>query len=115
MCYLIFLLLCIIFSIPICPRSASEIEAKTGHHSSPVPETKCKDLDPIAGLEKCFDPPCSERNSSQTCEGVVGCYWCKNDDIALKKPYCASSEACFRGREGILLHAKENEVNIRPA
>ena len=117
MCYIILLLFCIIFSIPICPRLAPEIEAKTGHHSSSVPKMKCKDLDPNPGLDKCFDPRCSERNSSQTCEGVVGCYWCKNDkdDVPLKKPYCASSEVCFRGREGILLHAKENKANIRPS
>jgi hypothetical protein len=107
----------IIFSVPICPPSVLEVETKSDHHSSPVPKKKCKDLDPMSGLEKCFDPRCSERNISQTCEGVVGCYWCKNDkdDVPLKQPYCASSEVCFRGREGILLYAKENMANIRPS
>ena len=104
------------FRIPICPPSPSETEAKTDHHSSPVPKMKCKDSVPTPGLQKCFDPRCSERNSSQTCEGVVGCYWCKNDkdDLPLKQPYCASSELCFRGREGILFDPKETLASIRP-
>lgn len=98
-----FNLLCIIFSIPICPPSAPE--KKTDRHSSPVTKIKCKDLNPTPGLEKCFDPHCRKRNSSQTCVGIVGCFWCKNDkdDVPLKQPYCASSEMCFRGKEGILL------------
>ncbi|XP_078343118.1 VWFA and cache domain-containing protein 1-like [Oculina patagonica] len=85
-------------SLPICPPSAPEVQPPS-NHSSPVPKKKCSD--PLSKLEKCFDPRCSERNSSQTCEGIVGCYWCRNDkdDVPLKEPYCASSEVCFRGRE----------------
>ncbi|KAL9960898.1 hypothetical protein ACROYT_G034406 [Oculina patagonica] len=85
-------------SLPICPPSAPKVKPPS-ENLSPVPKRKCND--PLSGLEKCFDPHCSERNSSQTCEGIAGCYWCKNnkDDVPLKEPYCASSEVCFRGRE----------------
>lgn len=97
-CRLTFLL-SFLLSDPICPPSAPETQP-TSNQNTPVPKKMCKD--PTSGLEKCFDPRCSERNSSQSCEGVVGCYWCKNDkaDVPLKQPYCASSEVCYRGREG---------------
>ena len=97
-CVLTFLL-SFLLSDPICPPSAPETQP-TSNQNTPVPKKMCKD--PTSGLEKCFDPRCSERNSSQSCEGVVGCYWCRNDkaDVPLKQPYCASSEVCYRGREG---------------
>ena len=59
----------------------------------------CKD--PV--LEDCLVPQCSEKNSSETCEGIIGCYWCENnkDDIPLEKAYCASADVCFKGKEGI--------------
>ena len=52
-----------------------------------------------------LDPRCSERNSSRTCEGIVSCYWCvyNKDSVPLKKPYCATAEACFRGKEGLTI------------
>ena len=98
-CELTFLFCLILLSDPICPPSVPEI-LPASNQNSPGPKMICKD--PLSDLEKCFDPRCSERNSSQTCEGVVGCYWCKNDkdDVPLKQPYCASSEVCYRGREG---------------
>ena len=93
------LVFCVIFSLPICPPSAPEVKA-TSNHSPQVSKEKC--TDPVPALEKCFDPRCGERNSSESCEGIVGCYWCKNDkdNVPLKEPYCGSSEECFRGREG---------------
>ena len=91
----IFISLSIIYSLPICPPSVP------GDSIPAVPKKKCE----APGLQNCFDPRCSEKNGSQTCEGIVGCYWCKNDkdDVPLKEPYCASSKVCFRGREGTII------------
>ena len=87
-------------SLPICAPSAEEVlSAACGAPSHIVQLNSCKD--PV--LEDCLVPQCSEKNSSETCEGIIGCYWCENnkDDIPLKKAYCASADVCFKGKEGI--------------
>lgn len=85
-------------SLPICPPPAPEMNQQSDP-SPPVPRKKCDH--PGSALEKCFNPHCSTKNSSQTCDGIVSCYWCvyNKNNVPLKKPYCASSEVCFRGRE----------------
>ena len=67
-----------------------------------------------ACLQKCFDSRCPERNSSKLCDGVVECYWClKNkDNVLLEKPYCASSERCFRGKESPITGKFNGVVSI---
>ncbi|XP_022802239.1 VWFA and cache domain-containing protein 1-like [Stylophora pistillata] len=82
-------------SLPICPPSLPSAEPT----SDPTPSFSC---DSGSGLEKCFIPHCGKRNTSQECDGVVGCYWCEHDkdDILLNKPYCAGADVCFRGKEG---------------
>ena len=84
--YSLFFVVC---SLPICPTFAP-----SGQPVQPPPS-------PNICLDKCFDPRCAERNSSQWCDGIVSCYWCQKnkDSIPLNKPYCASSERCFRGIE----------------
>ena len=84
-----------ISSLPICPPPLPSAKPM----SDSTPSFPCTSG---SGLEKCFIPHCGERNTSQECEGVVGCYWCKHDkdDIPLIKPYCAAAEVCFRGKEG---------------
>ena len=79
------------YSVPLCPP-VSSAPGKQGH-PQPASNTEC--------LEKCFDPHCPVRNSLKLCDGVADCYWCvKNkDNLPLQKPYCASSERCFRGKE----------------
>lgn len=54
-------------------------------------------------MEDCFVFKCSEKNSLEMCEGIIGCYWCENnkDDILLEKVYCVSVDVCFKGKEGI--------------
>ena len=54
-----------------------------------------------ACLKKCLDPRCDEKNSLQLCDGIASCYWCEKnkDSILLDKPYCASADRCFRGKE----------------
>ena len=88
-----------VFSLPICPPPAPLLQLP---NIPTPPDSGKKCHDPKASLEKCFDPRCSERNSSQTCEGIVSCYWCvyNKDSVPLKKPYCATAEGCFRGKEG---------------
>ena len=56
----------------------------------------------VKGLQKCFDPKCKERLDSDSCDGVVGCYWCVRDkyDASLEKKYCADINKCYGGREG---------------
>lgn len=85
-------------SLPICAPSAEEVlSAACGAPSHIVQIHSCND--PV--LEDCFVPRCTEKNTSETCEGIIGCFWCENnkDDIPLEKPYCASAEVCFKGRE----------------
>ena len=67
---------------------------------SPVRGNECDNQ--RSCLAKCFDPHCSAKNSSVTCEGIVSCHWCQydKDDVPLKKRYCANSCVCFRGKEG---------------
>ena len=67
---------------------------------SPVRGNECDNQ--RSCLAKCFDPHCSAKNSSVTCEGIVSCRWCQydKDDVPLKKRYCANSCVCFRGKEG---------------
>ena len=76
-------------SLPICPPIVPTVQPD----DSSAMEKAC--------LKKCFDPRCDERNSSQLCEGIVSCYWCKNNKVSipLRKAYCASDERCFRGKE----------------
>ena len=92
-----------VFSLPICPPPAPLLQLP---NIPTPPDSGKKCHDPKASLEKCFDPRCSERNSSQTCEGIVSCYWCvyNKDSVPLKKPYCATAEGCFRGKEGLTIH-----------
>ena len=91
-----------VFSLPICPPPAPLLQLP---NIPTPPDSGKKCHDPKASLEKCFDPRCSERNSSQTCEGIVSCYWCvyNKDSVPLKKSYCATAEACFRGKEGLTI------------
>ena len=78
-------------SVPLCPP-VFPATAESGY-PKPANNTAC--------LQKCFDSRCPERNSSRLCDAVVDCYWClKNkDNLPLEKPYCASSDRCFRGKE----------------
>ena len=54
------------------------------------------------GLEKCFDPECDKKLGSDSCDGVVGCYWCvrDKDNKPLSEQYCADINSCYGGREG---------------
>ncbi|XP_068714502.1 VWFA and cache domain-containing protein 1-like [Montipora foliosa] len=75
-------------SVPLCPPiSSAHIQP-----NSSQPDKEC--------LEKCFDARCPDRNSSKFCDGEVHCYWCLKDEnnLPLHKPYCASSDSCFRGK-----------------
>ena len=40
-----------------------------------VPSEQVKDPS-IKGLQKCFDPQCDKKLNSDSCDGIVGCYWC---------------------------------------
>ena len=64
------------------------------------------------GLDKCFDPECSKKFNSDTCDGVVGCYWCVKDrsGAPLEEEYCADINACYGGKEG-----KVEKQPCRPA
>ena len=57
---------------------------------------------PLRGLQKCFDPKCKQKVNSDSCEGVVGCYWCVRDkyDAPLRNNYCADINSCYGGKEG---------------
>ena len=100
-----------VFSLPICPPPAPLLQLP---NIPTPPDSGKKWHDPKASLEKCFDPRCSERNSSQTCEGIVSCYWCvyNKDSVPLKKSYCATAEACFRGKEGLTIHCLSINVLV---
>lgn len=78
-------------SLPICPALGPK-QADFDSFST-LKSEKC--------LEKCFDPHCGEKDEQRTCDGLVSCYWCKKDKdgISLSKPYCGTSEKCFRGTE----------------
>ncbi|XP_068714501.1 VWFA and cache domain-containing protein 1-like [Montipora foliosa] len=93
-------------SVPLCPPiSRGHIQP----HSSQLPDkTEC--------LEKCFDARCPDRRSSKLCDGTAHCYWClKNkDDLLLDKPYCASSERCFRGKESATVKIHGDEAKCNP-
>ena len=56
----------------------------------------------VKGLKKCFDPQCDKKKDSDSCDGVVGCYWCVRDkhDSPLDKKYCADINSCYGGKEG---------------
>ena len=86
-------------SLPICPKI--------------VPTGQPDDFKPMKKtcLKKCFDPRCEERNSLQSCDGIVSCYWCRKSEygIPLDKAYCASSERCFRGKEST---AKQSDGKV---
>jgi len=69
--------------------------------ASVVPSEQVNDPS-VSGLKKCFDPKCSEKKDSGSCDGVVGCYWCVRDknDAPLSNKYCADVNACYGGKEG---------------
>ena len=80
---------CYCCSVPLCPPiSPAHIQPNSWQ-----PDKEC--------LEKCFDARCPDRNSSKFCDDEVHCYWCLKDEnnLLLHKPYCASSDSCFRGTE----------------
>ena len=56
----------------------------------------------VAGLKKCFDPQCDKKKDSDSCDGVVGCYWCVRDkhDAPLANKYCADINSCYGAKEG---------------
>ena len=56
----------------------------------------------VKGLKKCFDPQCHKKKDSDSCDGVVGCYWCVRDknDAPLVNKYCADINSCYGGKEG---------------
>ena len=57
---------------------------------------------PIKVLQRCFDPQCDTKLDSDSCNGVVGCYWCIRDryDAPLDNHYCADINSCYGGKEG---------------
>ena len=95
------------FSLPICPA----LGPKQADFDSffTLKSKKC--------LEKCFDPHCGEKDEQRTCDGLVSCYWCKKDKdgIPLSKPYCGTSEKCFRGTENPAYRGKKifNAIHCR--
>ena len=56
----------------------------------------------VRGLKKCFDPQCDNKLDSNSCNRVMGCYWCVRDyyDAPLDKKYCADIDSCYGGKEG---------------
>ena len=95
------------FSLPICPALGPK-QADFDSFST-LKSEKC--------LEKCFDPHCGEKDEQRTCDGLVSCYWCKKDKdgISLSKPYCGTSEKCFRGTENPVDRGKKlfNVIHYR--
>ena len=85
-----FLPFCFADSVSICPVPAPV-----------VPSEQVKDPS-IKGLLKCFDPQCDKKLNSNSCDGVVGCYWCVRDkhDAPLNKKYCTNINSCYGGKEG---------------
>ena len=77
-------------SVSICPVLATVVVSEQANDPS------------VKGLQKCFDPKCEERLDSDSCDGVVGCYWCVQDkyDAALDEKYWADINKCYGGREG---------------
>ena len=104
--YCLFVLPCT-FSLPICPALGPK-QADFDSFST-LKSKKC--------LEKCFDPHCGEKDEQRTCDGLVSCYWCKKDKdgIPLSKPYCGTSEKCFRGTENPAYRGKKlfNVIHCR--
>ena len=76
--------------MPICPVPAPV-----------VPSEQVKDPF-IKGLQKCFDPQCDKKLNSDSCDGIVGCYWCVRDknEALLNNKYCADINSCYGGKEG---------------
>ena len=74
----------------ICPVAATVVTSEQVNDPS------------IKGLKKCFDPQCDKKLDSNSCDGVVGCYWCVRDkyDAPLDKKYCADINSCYGGKEG---------------
>ena len=95
--WLISFLYFVLYSLPLCPTFAPSGQPNNNPSNT---KTIC--------LNKCFDPHCERRNSSHWCDGIVGCYWCQKDENGrkLEKPYCASSERCFRGKESATYERK---------
>ena len=75
--------------IPICPVPEAVLFSEQAKHLS----TK--------GLVKCFDPRCHTKPDWESCDGVVGCYWCVRDknNAPLSTKYCADVNACYGGKE----------------
>ena len=95
--WLISFLYFVLYSLPLCPTFAPSGQPNNNPSNT---KTIC--------LNKCFDPHCERRNSSHWCDGIVSCYWCQKDENGrkLEKPYCASSERCFRGKESATYERK---------
>ena len=74
--------------MPICPVPAPV-----------VPSEQVKDP---SIKEKCFDPQCDKKLSSDSCDGIVGCYWCVRDknEAPLNDKYCVDINSCYGGKEG---------------
>ena len=87
---LFFLLFIFFASIPICPVPATVIASEQANDPS------------VKGLQKCFEPHCDKKLDSNSCDGVVGCYWCVRDkhDAPLDRKYCANINLCYGGKEG---------------
>ena len=66
-----------------------------------VPSEQVKDPS-TKGLQKCFDPQCAKKLNSDSCDGIVGCYWCVRDknEAPLNNKYCADINSCYGGKEG---------------
>ena len=77
-------------SISICPVPATVLPSERVNDPS------------VSGLDKCFDPQCAKKTDSESCDGVVGCYWCVRDkyNAPLSKKYCADINSCYGGKEG---------------
>lgn len=78
-----------VFRIPICPLPGA------------VDSTE-QVVDPsTVGIPKCFDPRCQTKPDWDSCEGVVGCFWCVRDknNVSLTTKYCADFNVCYGGTE----------------
>ena len=78
-----------VFRIPICPLPGAVLSAEQVVNPS------------TSGLPKCFDPRCHTKPDWDSCDEVVGCYWCVLDknNVSLTKKYCADISVCYGGKE----------------
>ena len=78
-----------VFRIPICPLPGAVLSIE-------------EVVDPsTTGLLKCFDPRCHTKPDWDSCDGIVGCYWCVLDknNVSLATKYCADFNVCYGGKE----------------